>query len=329
MQLPGERALFSQLSLRFRESCPLLTLPFAYRARVVGFDKRFDLLDVSAELSCGGAAIAQATLSSFIRADSPTVRFESLTGCLPPSMALRGRLALVIGGSRGLGAALVAALASQGCDVLLNYRSSREEAEALASALRGVAGTVSLAQGDASDPSWCRAWRRMLTERGGLDILICNAIPPIRMLGFALDSLSRFRNYVDESLALVITPLAAFYDLLESREGRVVIISSAYASAEIGASPSDLHHYVAAKSGVEGVARSLAGQAKRAHFLIARPPRLLTDMTNTPTGRQDALPVEGAAATIVKRLCESRTPCPFEILDLFGTKPESHAFPAG
>jgi NAD(P)-dependent dehydrogenase (short-subunit alcohol dehydrogenase family) len=127
-------------------------------------------------------------------------------------------LALVIGGSRGLGGALIAALASQGCEVLLNYRSSRGEAEALASTVRDAGGVVTLAQGDASDPSWCRVWRARLEERGGLDILLCNAIPPIRILGFALDSMSRFRKYVDDSLALVSTPLAAFLDLLDSQQ---------------------------------------------------------------------------------------------------------------
>ena len=272
MKLPGERALFSQLSIRFRESCPPLTLPFAYRARVVGLDQRFDLLEVSAELACGGLAIADVNLSSFVRADSPAVRFPALTACLPPSGALRGRLALVIGGSRGLGAALVAALASQGCEVFLNYRSSRGEAEGARFGRARCGWGRHTGTRRCLGPLLVSCVARAARERGGLDILLCNAIPPIRILGFALDSMSRFRKYVDDSLALVSTPLAAFLDLLESRAGRAVIISSAFASDVIGASPPDLHHYSAAKAAVEGVVRSLAGHSKRAHFLVARPP---------------------------------------------------------
>ena len=80
--------------------------------------------------------------------------------------------------------------------------------------------------------------------------------------------------------------------------------------------PSDWCHYISAKYAIEGLVRALADEAKRASFLIIRPPRLLTDQTNTTNARQDALPVEDAAAAIVRRLCETGSESRLEIVDL-------------
>jgi len=317
MQLPGERGTFSRLELRFRESLPPLSFPLAYQARITSFDERFHLLQISANLFCGGVSIADAEISSFVRYDSPPLRLGAIAEPLPRSETLKGRTALVIGGSRGLGAAIVAALVSQGCHVVVVFRRSRDEAEALAARLHDAGGTISLVQGDASDVAWCRSLLGAPEVQGGLDLLVCSAIPPIHTLAFAPDCLGRIRKYVDDSLALVAAPAATFLDLLESREGRLVVISSSVAPETMATFPQDWHHYVAAKAAVEGMIRSIAAQSRRAHFLVARPSRLLTALSNTPLGHQGAIAVEGVAAAIVKRLCAPSTPAQVEIIDQF------------
>lgn len=130
-------------------------------------------------------------------------------------------MALVIGGSRGLGAALVGALASQSSTVLLNYSSSQREAEALRDNLAGTKGEVRLLAGDAADHDWCREQSEsVVQEFGGLDFLVCNASPVIRPLDFTADTLERFHQFVDQSLRLVTVPLAAFLEPLRLRNGR-------------------------------------------------------------------------------------------------------------
>jgi NAD(P)-dependent dehydrogenase (short-subunit alcohol dehydrogenase family) len=324
MHLPGERATFSQLRLAF----PVDDLPesraFGYSAQVTDFDERFDLLQTAAQLRCDTIALATAEIQAFVRWDSPVTSRAALAALLPQSQMLRGKTALVIGGSRGLGAALVCALASQGCAVYLNYHSSSAEAERLRSVLCDEPGPLTLLQGNAADGDWCRRMREVLkADPGGLDILICNASPAILPLGFALDAMSRFRKFVDESLALASLPLAACLEMLEVRAGWGVVISSTIAAPPPQIYPTDWAHYVAAKYAVEGMARAVAAQAASSHFLIARPPRLLTDQTNTTNSRQGAIPAEGVAAAVVRRLCQPPGPDRIEILENFAADERS------
>jgi NAD(P)-dependent dehydrogenase (short-subunit alcohol dehydrogenase family) len=137
-------------------------------------------------------------------------------------------------------------------------------------------------------------------------------------LPFDPDSLDRMRGYVDASIALTATPLAAFGPLVESRGGWAVVVSSVFAAESYRDLPPDLHHYIMAKLAVEGLARSLAASSDRSRYLVARPPRLLTDQTNSLNGRQGALAVEGVAAAIVGCLCLSEPSGKLIVLEDFG-----------
>ena len=80
---------------------------------------------------------------------------------------LNGHKALVIGGSRGIGAAIVRRLARDGAEVVFTYHGSRDAAEALASEVG-----ASAVQSDAGDPQAARA---VVADAGPLDILVVNA----------------------------------------------------------------------------------------------------------------------------------------------------------
>lgn len=87
--------------------------------------------------------------------------------------SLTGKTALVTGGSRGIGRAVVALLASSGAEVIVNYRENAEEAERVAAAVGGGAWT---ARADVADPEAVKAMFARIQERGrGLDILVNNA----------------------------------------------------------------------------------------------------------------------------------------------------------
>jgi NAD(P)-dependent dehydrogenase (short-subunit alcohol dehydrogenase family) len=317
MRLPGTRAVFSQLRIAFEPDSAAGPLPLSYAARVADFDERFDLLSVDADLRVGDAPFATAGLSSFVRRDSPSYSRTRLAGLLPASQALAGKTALVIGGSRGLGAALVAAVASQGCDVLLNYQSSEAEALGLQDRLRGGPGRVTLARGDACDPDWCRKLRGDLDAEGrAVDLLICNASPALTNLGFGLGSVDRIRAFLDRGFAATCVPMAGFLGGVAARGGWVVVISSAVADPAYHDFPPDWPHYLATKYAVEGLVRAVAAQTPGAHFLVVRPPRLLTDQTNTTNGRLGAVAVDEVAAEVVRRLRAPAGPATLEVLDL-------------
>jgi NAD(P)-dependent dehydrogenase (short-subunit alcohol dehydrogenase family)/acyl dehydratase len=300
MELPGERALFARLKVAFEPSEG--GGPIQYEAHVENVDERFDLVNIKARLAREGSPLAVVEIGAYVRRDTPQLSHEAISAVLPASSALRGKVALVVGGSRGLGAALVSALAQQGATVLLNYRSSHGEARALADALAGESGRVELVPGDATDKGhWARFRSEVMQRFGGLDILICNAAPPLRPMGLDPDSLDRLHAYVSDQLAMAGAPLVSFANALDDRSGSIVLISS----IGVTQAPPGWHHYVVAKVAIEALAREIAAEYAGVRLMIARPPRLLTDMTNAPGVRVDVVRVEPIAGRIAEALVSS------------------------
>src|SRR5262245_2809513 len=88
---------------------------------------------------------------------------------------LRGRIAVVTGGGKGLGRALVRALADEGADVAFSYRESRRGAEEEAEALRGMGRRVHVGPADARVPGEMAGFVDEAAEAlGGLDFLVNN-----------------------------------------------------------------------------------------------------------------------------------------------------------
>ncbi len=89
---------------------------------------------------------------------------------------LRNRSALVIGGSRGIGAAIVRRFAREGARVAFTFVSNAEQAEGTATAARGAGGTVMAIQADSGDAEAIQqAVAKAASGLGGLDILVVNA----------------------------------------------------------------------------------------------------------------------------------------------------------
>ncbi len=314
MELPGKRAIFWRLVLDFEPAEGPRQGPLSYDVTIDNFDERFDLLHTTGNLSCGTSPCATARMWAFVRKDSPRSSLQQITDLLPCSEQLKGKVALVIGGSRGLGAAITLALVSQGCSVLMNFRHSRSEAERLVASLAGASGLIELVQGDAADVEWCRAVQRNILDRyGRLDVLVCNASPPIRPLPFVPEKAIQFQQFLLDSVALISLPMSCFLDSLSERSGWNVVVSSAF----VKDLPEDWPHYVTAKCAVEGLVQWAALHYPKVHGLLVRPPKLLTDQTNTTLGRQGAMRVEQVAAAVVGQLCHAASSQTVRILEDF------------
>lgn len=166
---------------------------------------------------------------------------------------LAGRKALVTGGSRGIGAAVVRRLAADGASVVINYRSSAKEAEALAAELDGDGRRVSAIQADVADPDATRALVDQAAETmGGLDILVSNAgvefFAPLASITFA-DYERVFGINVAGQLFATQAAAAVMRD-----GGRIVLTSSV--SARLAVFEHSL--YAASKAAVSALARNLA-----------------------------------------------------------------------
>ncbi|WP_327105940.1 SDR family NAD(P)-dependent oxidoreductase [Nonomuraea glycinis] len=172
---------------------------------------------------------------------------------------LMGKVALVTGGSRGLGAATVRLLAEQGADVGFTYVSSDEQAQAVVDEVRGKGGKAVAFKSDQADMSRAPALiDDVVAYFGGLDILVNNAA--ISVNGTVddpdADTAALDRMHATNYLGVIAIIRAASRVLREG--GRVITVSSGLGS-RVGLP--GLADYAATKAGIErytmGVARDL------------------------------------------------------------------------
>jgi NAD(P)-dependent dehydrogenase (short-subunit alcohol dehydrogenase family)/acyl dehydratase len=288
MLVPGEDAVF--VGARILPT----TAPRSGRlsGSVTAVDDRTGLVAVEVAVEDGDAS-ASMTLHAFLRARVPLPDRVSLEPYLAPSAELAGRNVLVVGGSRGLGAALSGAFASQGATVWVGFARSRRHAEDLRS--KFGADRIRLVQFDAEDAEETRtAFEALRAEAPILDGVIFCAAPPLYETALHPAASDATLRFVRSSLAMTLVPLAEALQVL-APDGWLVLVSS----SGLDDPPEGWPHYAMAKAALEGAA-AYCERRTGAHVLVARPPRMWTDSTNTPLGRFGAVPKEQVAAAIVR-----------------------------
>ena len=286
MELPGRQALFSHFSWTFERGAVASPDPVRFRAQVEKFDSRFARLSLNVNASAGQQLLGHGKIRSLVR-EQHGVGKDNDMDLYTKDSALAGRVALVIGGSRGLGARIALALAFRGAAVIVNFRNCQDEADSLLDMNSRTSGRIVLARGDAADKKCLSEIAARITEEfGRLDYLICNACPTIQPLSLDLDTVDKMNQYVFDSLALVSLPLAAFIPLLEkSPDAWNVNVSSVYATEFKATHP----HYVSAKLAVEGLSQTMARNHPGIAFLILRAPRLEGEI-NIAAGGEPIVP---------------------------------------
>ena len=188
-----------------------------------------------------------------------------------------GRRALVTGGGRGIGKAVVLALAECGADVAVNYRERAGDAEAVVAAVRGLGRKAIAVQADVSRGAAVAALvARAEAELGGVDILVNNAGVALRR---GLDDLTEedFDLTIATNLkSAFLCTQAVLVGMRARRWGRIVNISSGAArgAGVVGA------HYNASKAGMEGLTRGYASRLVRGGITVnaVAPSLIATDM---------------------------------------------------
>jgi acetoacetyl-CoA reductase len=166
-----------------------------------------------------------------------------------------GRVAVVTGGTRGIGAAIVEMLAQNGASVAAGYSKGKESAEKFAGKMKAEGAKVSIHQGRVDDPDDCnRVIKEVMDEFGRVDYLVNNA-------GITIDKTVRKMTVDDWRQVLNVNLSGAFQmtkavleHMIERGSGRIVNISSVIGeTGNVGQA-----NYAASKAGLFGFTKSLA-----------------------------------------------------------------------
>lgn len=166
---------------------------------------------------------------------------------------LKGKRALVTGGSRGIGAAIAVALARKGADVAITYARSPERAETVVQSIESNGGKGVAIQADSSDPAAVmRSVEEAVQALGGLDILVNNAaIATYKLVAeFTVEEIDAL--FAINARSPILASQAAMPHL--KKGGRIITIGSAGAERIVG--PSTV--YSMTKSALQSFTRGLA-----------------------------------------------------------------------
>jgi hypothetical protein len=236
--------------------------------RVIRTDPRFRMVRMSvAGGGWAGAVEAFARLPPVPQAPSHTLR-----GVVGPA-EFAGSLALVVGGSRGLGEAASKLLGAGGAKVVITYRVGVGEAEAVASDIRAAGGSCETLAYDASEP----AETQLAKLNAAPTHAYYFATPAIFKAQSALFERERLSAFLD-------VYVDGFYDLARTLRARRSDVSLFYpSSVYVAERPRGMIEYAMAKAAGETLCAEMNMGWAPTHVTVERLPRLLTDQTAAVT----------------------------------------------
>src|SRR6266702_6031814 len=203
---------------------------------------------------------------------------------------LSGHIALVTGGSRGIGAAIVRMLADAGAAVAINYHEHAADADALARAIGENGGRAITVAADVSlADAGAHMIERAKSELGPIDILVNNAGIAIAR---GVDDLAEadFDQTITVNLKSVFLCTQAVLPMMRAKRwGRIINISSGAARGGGSIGP----HYNASKAGVEGLTRGYAARLVQEGITVnaVAPSLIETDMMKGHTSLVRRMPL--------------------------------------
>lgn len=188
-------------------------------------------------------------------------------------------IALIVGGSRGIGKATALRLAKSGCDIWLTYRSNHDQARQTKTQVESLGASCELLCFDVADREQTDAALRSRAEAQAPAIVVFNA-------GITRDNLLVFMK-AQEWTDVIRTDLDGFFNvtnavifsMISARRGRIVAVSSV--SGQVG--QAGQVNYSAAKAGLIGACKALAREVGKRNIYVnvVAPGIIETDMTGS------------------------------------------------
>jgi 3-oxoacyl-[acyl-carrier protein] reductase len=191
---------------------------------------------------------------------------------------LADKIAVVTGGSRGIGRGIALELAKRGAAVIVNYNSSADAANQVVSLITEAGGTALAVQGDVSEEAGANAVIKAATDAyGRIDILVNNA-GTTRDNVIMLMSADDFDTVLDTNLRSTwLCSKAAVRSMMRKRYGRIINITSISGIMGNGGQT----NYSASKAGIIGLTKALAREVGSRSITVnaVAPGFVQTDLT--------------------------------------------------
>jgi hypothetical protein len=274
MVCPGLYSIYSELSIVV---CAESDLQDALAFRVTKTDPRFQL--VEQEIAGGGLS---GTVKSFVR--TPPVQqatMESLAGVVRPN-EFAGSVALIVGGSRGLGELTAKLIATGGGRVLVTWHTGKDDAERVAGEIRAAGGKCETFAYDARRPAVGQL--AFLTD------------VPTHAYYFATPAIFRSQSKMfiperlKEFLAIYVDGFWKLAQALRARQPRLSIFYPS--SVSVTERPRGMTEYTMAKAAGEVLCADMNVSLAPLHVTVSRLPRLPTDQTTSLAAVETAHPLE-------------------------------------
>lgn len=283
MEAPGLQSIFTKLTAAI--------VPHAAGGRVdfkvAMADSRFRLVEVHMQ-----SAAVRAKMNTFARVPPVLAPEMGDVNALVRAGEFAGHRALIVGGSRGLGAATAKLIAAGGGEVLITYARGAAEAEAVAADIQAAGGHCEILPYDAT---------RAPVEQADLAALRPNAIYYFATGPIWKRKTQHFDAHVmREFMQVHVEGFAALAEAARAAmPGRLALFypSSVYAAE----APRDLGEYGAAKRAGEAIAENLAAVFSDTTIVVERLPAIATDQNASVTPVKTVSPVE-AMLPIVRKM---------------------------
>jgi hypothetical protein len=272
MVCPGLHSLYGEIAV---DTCAVDDLPDALAFRAS--EPRYRM--VKQQVAGGGL---RGTIKCFVR--MPPVEQASMATLEKWVTAgeFAGQVVLVVGGSRGLGELTAKLIASGGGEVILTWRSGKQEADKVAKAIRETGGRCEVLAYDARQP----AEEQLASMKLIPTHLYYFATPPIFQVATENYSSTRFSEFS----SIYLDGFAGLLQALWKRQPRV---SAFYpSSVAIEQRPRGVTEYAMAKAAGEILCADLSLALESLHITVSRLPRLSTDQTASITEVQTASSLE-------------------------------------